>query len=107
MAVISIQNVGGFKGGDTGCLAAQRKPSEGVGARPQSMPCPARQPEYTAKVVIRAVSAPHSIIKLFKYRQLRRDYIGSYNRRPSLAHKIGSNWTGYTPPPPPCRHLLQ
>ena len=29
MAVISIQNVGGFKGGDTGCLEAQPKPSEG------------------------------------------------------------------------------
>jgi hypothetical protein len=29
MAVTSIQNVGGFKGGDTGCLEAQRKPSEG------------------------------------------------------------------------------
>jgi hypothetical protein len=29
MAVTSIQNVGGFKGGDTGCLEAQCKPSEG------------------------------------------------------------------------------
>ena len=28
MAVTSIQNVGGFKGGDTGCLEAQRKPPE-------------------------------------------------------------------------------
>ena len=28
MAVISIQNVGGFKGGETGYLEAQRKPPE-------------------------------------------------------------------------------
>ena len=38
MAVTSIQNVGGFKGGDTGYLEAQCKPSEGVEREPKSCP---------------------------------------------------------------------
>ena len=32
----SIQNVGGFKGGDTGCLEAQRKPPEGEERAPKA-----------------------------------------------------------------------
>ena len=36
MAVTSIQNVGGFKGGDTGYLEAQRKPSEGEVHEPKA-----------------------------------------------------------------------
>ena len=36
MAVTSIQNVGGFKGGDTGCLEAQRRAPEGEERDPKA-----------------------------------------------------------------------
>ena len=109
MAVTSIQNVGGFKGGDTGCLEAQRKPSEGEVHDPKACSTQPASPNTLRKSSYE-LSAPLttslSRLNTDNYNEIT-NYIGSDNRRPSLAHKIGSNWTGYTPPPPPCRHSLQ
>ena len=52
MAVTSIQNVGGFKGGDTGCLEAQLKHPEGEERDPKACSTQTASPKYAAKVVM-------------------------------------------------------
>ena len=84
MAVISIQNVGGFKGGDTGCLEAQLRPSEGEKRDPKACSTQPASPNTLRKSSCE-LSAPVTA-------SLSRLNTDNYNRITSVLVTVGPPW---------------
>ena len=84
MAVISIQNVGGFKGGDTGCLEAQRRPSEGEERDPKACSTQPASPNTLRKSSYE-LSAPITA-------SLSRLNTNNYNGITSVPITVGPPW---------------
>jgi len=84
MAVTSIQNVGGFKGGDTGCLEAQRRPSEGEERDPKACSTQPASPNTLRKSSYE-LSAPITA-------SLSRLNTNNYNGITSVLITVGPPW---------------
>ena len=84
MAVTSIQNVGGFKGGDTGCLEAQRRPSEGEERDPKACSTQPASPNTLRKSSYE-LSAPITA-------SLSRLNTNNYNGITSVPITVGPPW---------------
>ena len=106
MAVTSIQNVGGFKGGETGCLEAQRKPPEGEERARKACSTQPASSNTLRKSSYKLSARPTTLNNLNtdNYTEITSVLI---TVDPASHTRLAANWTGYTPPPPPCRHSLQ